>query len=319
MPLGLILVEEGEAASPGFGTLMICPAHAHGTLDEAEKILKNRLREKPAGRPSSVVLCRANQVETLKRFAPLVDRVVLNPFALQERKGPEAGEVIWPGSDHPLLNQVRNLHRHAGAKPLLALVDVRGESSLFGDRRATFEEVKWESLAVLGANYRGLVWRGLDGCAFASRVRALEATLRERASEMDAAAPVAWVSAEDRDQPVAALVAGRRLFIVLLDRDYMKPSVARADKEVYMLPLEPARRLVGVQVRPPDGVTVTTASTLSGRPVHVEGAGAVIRVNCRVEGGGELLICDLSGTVAGTRQRPQTKPSGEGGQGEQRP
>ena len=51
--------------------LMVCPAHAYGTPDEAFLKAKQLLAAHPAQERSSVWVCRADQANTLERFAPL--------------------------------------------------------------------------------------------------------------------------------------------------------------------------------------------------------------------------------------------------------
>jgi hypothetical protein len=109
---------------------------------------------------------------------------------------------------------------------------------------------------------------------------------------------VDWADVEDPAQPVSALATGGQLFVVLLDRDYMKVTVQEG-KDRVQLPLDARPRAVRVRVRPPPGVKVLNAVALSGKMIDVEADGAAAWLECRVGGGGDLITCNLSGVPAG--------------------
>src|SRR4051812_31252391 len=62
----------------------MCPAHAHGTVDQAMSEAKRIRAEWHSDSPFCMWVCRANQVATLEKFAPLADRVFVTPFLLAD-------------------------------------------------------------------------------------------------------------------------------------------------------------------------------------------------------------------------------------------
>ncbi len=275
------------------GITMICPSHRHGTLDQAIKKLTNLTANLPADRPSSSWVCRSNQLPTLEKITPLVDEIYINPYVLLSTDPPAADTPVWPGCDHPMLNQVRAIRDVAGAdQRLIACIDLRGEPSHYEKRRASFEEIEWLTLAVVGAGYQGIVWRSEPDpkAAWRMRLRRLEDGLRAYAQELADARPVAWVSAGDGGF-VSATAGEHRLFVCVLHDQYMHML---PDHSAFQLPLEVEPSQVQLRIALPLGTTVQSGQTLGGVPVVIENADGHLAVNHRVRGGGDMLIFDLT-------------------------
>jgi hypothetical protein len=294
-----VVVDETVAFSAEFGTLMICPAHAYGTPQDAEKFLKEKLSGFN-GETSSIVICRAMQDETLKQFAPLVDRVVLNPFVSAGKREADAAESVWPGLDHPVLNKLRELRRIGGDKSLIAILNVDGEKWLHGNRAPSFEEVEWEACAVAGARFQGIAWRPQRGDLYEGRLNLLHAALQRHGTALAKARPVPWVACQDRNQPVTALYAPGRLFIVLLNPQYMSfEATGSGANGPVQVALDPQPRAVELHISLPPGAQLRRASTLSSRTVRPHAESGSVSVRARLTGGGEIIVCDIDGGPAG--------------------
>jgi len=126
-PAPFLLIPEQDAYGDAHGMLMICPAHKHGEIDQALATLKQKVADHPRYRMSSIWVCRADHLDTLDRFASLVDQVFINSLYWTSSDGPERDDIVWPGLDHPLVNNVREVRRHAAGKRLVACVNVHGE------------------------------------------------------------------------------------------------------------------------------------------------------------------------------------------------
>ena len=148
-----------ETESQEFGLVMTCPAHAHGTPQQAMQKLKEILKDRPAGAPSAIWVCRSNLLQTLKEFAPLVDTICLNPFLFTCKNGPKPDDPIWPGLDHPFVNHLREIQANADHKDLLGGIYLTGDPQWFAKRQASFEEVRWMVFALVGAKFKGVIWR----------------------------------------------------------------------------------------------------------------------------------------------------------------
>jgi len=294
LPLA-IMSEDEFFRLPTF--VMRCPSHAHGTPEEACKKLKKILAARDPGRPATMWICRHKQIETLRRFGPMVDEIGVNPFAAEGMVGPRRGETIWPGWNHTIINRVREIRRITEGKRLLAAVDVGGESLWFPQRRASLEEIRWQVLAAIGANYQGIIWRGRPADGFVSEgIKRLEELILAHADELGRARPVGWV-AEASAQPASALASNGTLFIVLLNPLYMKPLPCRGGVE---LPLASKPRTVHLTIRPSACLRIESGRTLAGHPVSVTEDGGVWHVDWTFRGGGEVLILPVSGRTAST-------------------
>lgn len=282
---------EGQTKNDSFGMVMICPAHAHGTPAEAMGKLKNILQNRPENKISSIWVCRANQIQTLREFAPLVNRVVINPFATTDQKGPDPNDLIWPGFDHPFINHIRRIRQNAKDTALLACIDLRGEPICFRKRQASFEEIEWMHYAVIGANFQGVVWR--DSTPSNHRLRRLETNLQEYAGELAKAKPVRWVKTSP-GQPVTASGSKKMLFVVLSDPNYMVFSQDSKNKKTILLPLNLSESTGTLELQPPLHIDILSGNTISGLPLDLEYSEKSLRVNYHYKGGGEILVFFLS-------------------------
>jgi len=282
-----LFTTEAEITSEAAGMVMVCPAHAHGTPEEALAKLRKILENRPKEEISAIWVCRSNQLETLKMFAPEVDRVVINTFCLTSKQGPDPNDLIWPRWDHPLINHLRQSRKFAGEVELIACIDLSGESSFFAKRSAALEEIIWMVYAVVGANFQGIAWRGsISGM---DKIKELEVNLAKHTRDLGAARPVGWAKGPDNLR-FSTIASSKYLFVVLLHPDFMK--VSGKDQKI-ILPLEMKPCQGSIILQPPPSIKIRTGKYLSGIPLQLTSDEDHIQVPFVFRGGGEILIFPL--------------------------
>jgi hypothetical protein len=297
------------------GMLMLCPAHAHGPKSEATAELIRLAARHRAPVPATIWVCRADQLNTLREFAPMVDRVCINPFVYGSTRGTAIREPPWTGTSHPFLMQAQDIRLAAPGRQLVACIDVDGRESRFGKRHPTFEEVQWMTLAAVGSGFQGIAWRGhADDLPYKDRLDLLTGNILRYGDKISRAQPVDWVAATSpaateplpvQEQPAAdgqqtngpipfsALQTKSHLFVVLLHPQLM---LLRPGKTNISLPLSPLdTQTCSVAVRPPSGVSLVSAERLDGTPLALRHDGDRVLVSCRFAGGGTMLVFNLKG------------------------
>ena len=297
--LPFLIRPEKWFSSPEQGMLMLCPAHAHGPKEQATAELIHLVAQHRSPAPATIWVCRRNQLEPLREFAPMVDRVCINPFVHNSNRRTALADPPWPNTAHPFLMQVQDLRRAAPGRQLVACIPFDGEEYRHGSRQPTFEEIEWLALAAVGSGFQGVAWRGdLGTTPYRDRLDALAGNLLRHADRLARAEPVDWVAALPadgaKDAPprphCSALRSGNRLFVVLLHPQYL--DVPR-DRLAIPLPIRPEACNAIVELRPPDGTTVAAAERLDGTPLALRPAGVRVLVPCRLAGGGTLVVLDL--------------------------
>lgn len=271
--------------------IMSCPAHAHGTLEEAAEKLKQMVADQPEGRKASVWVCRANQLHTLEVIGPLADSMLLNTMAFTSEVPPEPNELLWPGFDHPFVNHIRQLRKVPDTRNLYAIINLTGDfTSFFEKRRPSFEEIKWMTLAAIGSDFQGVNWRNHhSACTFTDQVRQLEEQVRVYGEDLGKAVPVGWV-ADNKQVPVSARASEKHLYVIALNPDYFKLS--QKSKQVALpISLDPLAGQLDIYL--PEGVSVIRGQTLSGRAVDLKSGEGYLRGDYSFYGGGEMMVFEL--------------------------
>lgn len=272
------------------GCTMVCPAHEHGTPEQAYEKLTKMLASRPAGKCSSLYVCRVEQLETVKVFAPMVDRVFLNPFIHRSRARPSGKELIWPNLDHPVINQLRQLYRNAGSTPLIACIDLDGDKALYPTRAPSFEEIEWMSLGIIGSGFKGIAWKGRgEAKPWAGRLRRLTSRLKAHASDLGASVPVNWVSSE-KGRAYSAMASKDALIVVVLDPRYLRPS-GRMEGVAFPVDDQPVSGTL--VLCPPEAVTIEAGTKLDGSPVAMRIEDGQLRADYKFHGAGDILILPL--------------------------
>jgi len=283
------VMQERNVYKKNNGMAMICPAHKHGTPQEAMKKLNGILKTWPKDKSVSIWVCRANQVATLKMFAPMGDRIIVNPFVISGKYGPKNANIIWPSYDHPCINHIREIVDASAMKPLVACLDVNGEPNHFKKRNASFEEIKWMAYAAIGAGFKGIVWRGnTSALPWAGKFRNFESMLSQYADELWHSKGANGIVAPP-GQPCSALVSENVLFIILLNPQYC----GGWDKKTLILPIEdkPCRGTLTITTLP--GKNIKTCKTINNRPIQLRREGEKVLLDFEYTGGGICYVIQL--------------------------
>ena len=286
MPEGVFLAEVRSS-----GRIFVSPMYLDSWPKETE-----RLRNGATADRVVVYLCSGGQFEALEAFLGVADTFVVWPFIQLCDQGPEKSDQVWPGLNHPLVNRLRKMRSIAAGKRLYASVPAGriGPRTFWPgnvERGAAFEEAQWMTLAVIGADWDGILWYDLDVlCEWACRMSEIEDALKQLAGGLAAAWPVGWVETSG-NAAASALFSGENLFVVLLNPSYM--TVGRNGACV-LVPDEPTRLEGELVMRPPEDSSLQSGRTLLGEPLELVRDGGAVRVNYGFSGGGEMLVFDLN-------------------------
>jgi len=260
----------------------------------------------------TVIICRGPQEQAIKDFWDVSDQYIFEALFLQpEWSLPPKDTLIWPSFDHPMINYVRKIRMATSGKTALVSVPMtcREVWGVPRERPELFDELKWMTMAVIGANYQGVLWGHVRREEqWSQMVQELTNQLKTHAADLGAATPVDWVKAPE-GQPVSALASDRKLFIALLNTDYMKVS---ADKKRISGALNPGRRQGELKLSLPAGVTAEGAARLDGLPVEI--TQDVDGLTCAYDftAGGEMIIVTIKRSDSGERSAKASSHPADG-------
>lgn len=236
--------------------------------------------------------------QNLKTFGPLATLYTYWSFRNVETKKPQGGELLWPGLDHPFVNQLREMRKIATGTPLMGIIN---ENIGLGSqkRQATAEEIRWQAVAILGADHRAAILSG-----GADDLRNL---LVPYARVFVEAYPVDWASAAD-GQPLSAKAAEDVLFVFLLDRRYMK---LESDGQTVQSPTEDPICKTSIHIALPQGLHVRRALCAGDKIVPYTASAGSVAITREFKGGADVLVLQLSekikppapGPTSGTASR----------------
>jgi hypothetical protein len=258
----------------------------------------------------TVIICRGPQEQTLKTFWDVSDQFIFESlFFLPDWNPSPKDTLLWPGFDHPMINYVRKIRTATNGKPVIVSVPMtcREVWGVPRERPELFDELKWMTMAVIGANYQGILWGHVRREEqWNQMLQELTDQIKAHAADLGAAVPVNWVKAPD-GQPVSAISSQGKLFIMLLNTDFMKVS---QDKKEISGALNPGRRQGKLTLNLPDGVIADTASMLDGLPVKLTRTKDGLVCPYDFASGGEMIIVTIErlDTV-----QPSTPTSGNAG------
>ena len=263
-------------------------------LPRPYQVVAQELREHPAGTTVTLNQCQGPQDDVIRCFEGVADRLAIFVFCKTDAPGPGPEEVVWPHVDSPIVNRVRQIPRLAKTMRVYGTVPLKEDTNnhIWGrdkQRPPSFEEVQFMAIAVIGADYSGIIWKGgFADFTEAARSTTFEAAIRKYADDLGRAEAVGWVSAP-LGQPVTARFSGQKVFIMLLNPDYMNLGL----DGVIVLP-EHARSVEGdATVTLPQGLSVKACRYLMGGLIPLDTASGTVTVRYGFDGGGEMLIFDL--------------------------
>jgi hypothetical protein len=121
--------------------------------------------------------------------------------------------------------------------------------------------------------------------------------VQQYTDDIGIARPVEWVR-NSGEHPVSAICSKKLLFVVLLNPKFMAKS---NKKKMIPLPLDSLECTGEVSLMPPNGVTVLSGNTVTGRKLLLDNSKKdCIRVYYSFKGSGELLVFHLAGNASVT-------------------
>lgn len=252
----------------------------------------------------AVIICRGNQERPIKDYWDVADEFIFEALFLQpDWNAPPSDTLLWPGYDHPMINYLRKIRNVTYGKHVIVSVPMTSRE-LWGvprERPELFDELRWMAMAVIGADYQGMLWGHVRRePQWNEMLRELTAQIEAHASDLGAAEPVGWVKAPD-GQPVSALASENKLFITLLNTDYMKVS---EDKQRISGALNPGRCRGTLAIDLPAGISADSAATLNDSPVTIERTDKGLICPYDFAAGGEMIVVSFKKSA-----QPQTPPA----------
>lgn len=270
-----------------------CISHAYGSLDDGIEHLQASLAGDSHEHWKSVYVCQANQLEALRRTAPLVEVADVNPYVVKGAEGPDDTTRIWPGVDHPMINQLRLLREATHGHRILARLYVERVQwmGFFQNRAPLPEEIEWKFFAAIGAEYDGVAWgifRDGENDVSVRTTRRLERELAPHLTGLfEATTDTNW-RVESADANATVLARGGEAYVVLLHPDYV-PSIT--SKGTVPLPIEQRGVDIEIWAKAPEGMMVEEIRDLSGAVLPFRNQDERgVAINYRLRRGGDMLI-----------------------------
>jgi len=246
-----------------FVQTMSCPAHDHGTHEEAaRKFLDDyyrRFSQNPY-LPIQMWICRADRPRAWYKFAALPDAAVMNPILLTS----SAHESDTKASEqyHPFLWLATTAKRATEPNRYFACIPVNPEDGVFLHGSHTPDEIKFLVYCAIAAGAKGIIYRGtpssdpLNQDAF---VR-LNRELQQLKPLLVIAEPVDWASTADDNYTARSLLCGNEaILVIVFDRRYFSEQ---QDHRFRTPAFAKSARPVKIQVGIPEGFTVSQVNSM---------------------------------------------------------
>lgn len=297
----LPVAREVVAGDPGLGLdvqqpflqTMICPAHAHGSHDEAAAKFLNGYVQQFSETPDRVIqmaVCRSDMPRAWFRFGDLPDVAAMNPCLRppsRYKKDPQQWFC-------PFFCTGNLAKRATEPGRYLAIIPTGpdAEEGVFLLKGLAPPESRFLVYCALASGAKGIVYRGLPGQDPLGRdaFSQLNRELQHLKPLLSIAEPVKWITTEERnyaaqgllcgDQAILAMVFDRRYFSRQRDGRFYTPPFGRAVTPVRLRAKIPQGFAVQ-QVRTPfvlldhiywdyrDGILELTADMVDSAQVYV--------------------------------------------------
>ena len=268
-------------------------------LNKSTQEVVASIKAQPNRSHVTVIICRGAQEQAIKDFWDVSNQYIFEAlFMTPDWNPPPEDTLIWPGFDHPMVNYVRKIRTATQGKPTIVSVPMtcREVWGVPRERTELFDELRWMTMATIGANVQGILWGHVRREEeWNQLLQRLTDQIKVHAADLGAAASVDWVKAPE-GQPVSALASKNKLFITLLNTDYMK---VRDDKSGISGALEPGRQQGTLTLNLPAGVTAEAATTLDGSPVKLTKDKDALTCSYNFASGGEMIVVTIKPAATG--------------------
>jgi len=262
-------------------------------LNKSTEEVVTSIKAQPNRSHVTVIICRGAQEQAIKDFWDVSNQYILEAlFMTPEWNPPPEDTLIWPGFDHPMVNYVRKIRMATQGKPTIVSIPMtcREVWGVPRERPELFDELKWMTMVTIGANVQGILWGHVRREEEWNKMLGeLTKQIKAHAADLGVATAVEWVKAPE-GQPVSALASRNKLFITLLNTDYMRVN---EDKSGISGTSNPGHRQGTLALKLPAGVTAEAATTLDGSPVKLTQDKDGLTCPYDFASGGEMIIITI--------------------------
>jgi hypothetical protein len=246
-----------------FVQTMSCPAHAHGTHEEAARKFLDDYYYKFAQNPYLLIqmwICRSGSPRAWYEFGALPDAAVMNPVLLRlqsYKSGTETSNQCCP-----FFWLASNAKKATEPNRYFACIPVNPEDVVFLQSNHTPEEIKFLVYCAIAAGAKGILYRGtpssdqLDHDAFVRMSR----ELRQLKPLLIIAEPVNWALSADNNYVAESLLCGdESILVMVFDRRYFSEQ---QNNRLYTPVFPKSLKPVKIQVKIPEGFLVSQVESM---------------------------------------------------------
>lgn len=246
-----------------FVQTMSCPAHAHGTHEEAaRKFLDDYYRRFSQGPYllAQMWICRAGKPRAWYKFGPLPDVAVMNPVL----SAPQAYKSDTKACDRfcPFFWLATTANKATAPNRYFACIPVNPENTVFSQSNHTPDEIKFLVYCAIAAGAKGILYRGTPSSSQLSHdtfVR-LNRELRQLKPLLMIAEPVNWASTADNNYVAKSLLCGdEAILVIVFDRRYFGEQ---QNNRLRTPAFGKAVRAVKIQVKVPEDPSVSEVKSM---------------------------------------------------------
>jgi len=253
----------GLDSGNAFVRTMSCPAHAHGTYEEAARKFLDDYYRRFSQDPYLLVqmwICRSDRPRAWYKFGPLPDVAIMNPVL----SAPEAYESDTKACDRfcPYFWLATAAKKAMAPNRYFACIPVNPEDTGTSQSNHTSDEIKFLVYCAIAAGAKGILYRGTPSSRELSQdtfVR-LNRELRQLKPLFMIAEPVNWASTADNNYVAESLLCGDEAILVMVfDRRYFSEL---QNNRLRTPAFRKAVRAVKIQVKVPEGFSVFEVKSL---------------------------------------------------------
>jgi len=266
------LLSEGGSPNPKLGLdsksffvqTMSCPAHLHGTHEEAARKFLDDYYRRFSQNPYLLLqmwICRSGIPQTWYKFGPLPDVAVMNPVLLV----PQAYKSDTEASNRfcPFFWLATTAKKAVEPNRYLACIPVIPEdTTIFLRSNHTPEEIKFLVYCAIAASAKGILYRGTpssDRLSHDTFVR-LNRELQQLKPMLIIAEPVNWASTADNNYVAKSLLCGdEAILVIVFDNRYFNEQ---QNNKLYTPAFGKALRPVKIEVKVPEGFSISELKSM---------------------------------------------------------
>ena len=244
---------------------MICPAHAHGTYENAaRKFLDNyySIFSQNQYLLSQMWICRSGMPMAWYKFGPLPDITVMNPvlLGLTEYEAEAKSAKFF----HPFFWLADSAKKATAPNRYLACIPLKPEDKIFLQNTHTPDEIRFLTYCAIASGAKGIVYRNRVASDQLSKdgfVR-LNKELAQLKAMLMIAEPVDWALVVSNKYIAKSLLCGdEAILVIVFDGRCLSKQ---KDSRLYTPAFEKRLNPVNVKVAIPYGVQISEVESMYG-------------------------------------------------------